>query len=801
MDLNVRPQDLPALYPLVGRKVRFETLQLHGGTPFKDPTTNAKGIPIYQAAAFTFDSTAQLHELFSVATGGKSNLYTRFGNPTVEAFERRVAVLEGGAAAVAVSSGQAAQFIALTTLARAGDNIVGRSMDHFVIKFRTFAKKFAASSLLYGGTINQFSILLERYGVTVKFAKGNDPASMESLIDDKTKAIYCETISNPRFNVPDIPAIAGVAHRYGIPLVVDNTFGACGFISRPLDLGADILVESATKVRSLLHVILLASTYSNSKWIGGHGTTIGGVIVDSGRFDWSKSTRFPAFNTVFESNGSRCGIDALVGHTYYEASALIIEFGQVLKEKSLTTKIRLEILRDLGACLSPQSAWLLIQGCKWRTEFLPLVETLSLRVERHLSNALALARYLESHPKVAWVSYPGLPSHEDHEIAKRFLKGFGCVLSFGVKGGRGDIIVDNLKLHSHLANLGDVHSLIIHPASVTHGQLTEEERLAAGVTQDMLRGKESLKKLRINAKLSTTQASMLLGLKNVERLELDSASWEVLDILPRWTEGIQRTLTSLTLSMSMDLNYHVLEMTLKHVPRLQGLHVICPNIDHTKILRLVTYTPLLGSLACVVTETAQPPESPLPTPTLVHLRHLALDVRSSFTASSSTPATLLSVLATLKAAFTSITSITLRIRELTIEAGHALMLKLVEDHAATLRRLTFVASGVEMRSISVSLEVLSMPLPMKELLAFANVLASSPTLHTLVDGDGHIAHGSRPALNIRNVRLLMQRVPTLTRIVDDKRLWSRQRDACGQLRVTLERQSVEPSVQWFMPPY
>ncbi|KAG5734532.1 O-acetylhomoserine (thiol)-lyase [Termitomyces sp. T112] len=430
MDLNVKPEDLPTLYPLAGRKVRFETLQLHGGTPFKDPTTNAKGIPIYQAAAFTFDSTAQLSERFSIATEGKSNLYTRIGNPTVEAFEKRVAVLEGGATAVAVASGQAAQFVALTTLARAGDNIV-------------------ASSLLYGGTIHQFRVLLERYGVSVKFAEGNDPVSMESLIDDKTKVIYCETISNPRFNVPNIPVIAEVAHRYGIPLVVDNTFGACGFIARPLDLGADILVESATK------------------WIGGHGTTIGGVIVDGGRFDWSKSTRFPAFNTVAESNGSRFGIDALVGHTVYE----------VLKEKTLTTIIRLEILRDLGACLAPQSAWLLIQG----------LETLSLRVERHLSNALALARYLESHPKVAWVSYPGLPSHEDHEIAKRLLKGFGCVLSFGVKGGRGDIVVDNLKLHSHLANLGDVHSLIIHPASVTHGQLTEEERLAAGVPQDMLR--------------------------------------------------------------------------------------------------------------------------------------------------------------------------------------------------------------------------------------------------------------------------------------------------------------------------
>ncbi|KAG6914493.1 hypothetical protein DXG01_016954, partial [Tephrocybe rancida] len=354
----------------------------------------------------------------------------RIGNPTVEAFEKRVAVLEGGAFAVGVGSGQAAQFIALTTLARSGENIV-------------------ASSLLYGGTYNQFSILFERYGVSVKFANGNDLASIEALIDDKTRAIFCESISNPRYNICDMPLIAEVAHRHGLPLVVDNTFGACGFIARPLDMGADIVVASATK------------------WIGGHGTTIGGVIVDSGRFDWSKSARFPAFNTVIKGT-SRAGLDGLVGRTYYE----------VLREKTFTTKLRFEILRDLGACLSPQAAWLLIQG----------LETLSLRIERHLFNTLALAKYLEAHPKVSWVSYPGLPSHEDHEIAKRLLNGkFGCVLSLGVKGGKGRDLVDKLKLHSHLANLGDVHSLIIHPASTTHGQLTEEERQAAGVTQDMLR--------------------------------------------------------------------------------------------------------------------------------------------------------------------------------------------------------------------------------------------------------------------------------------------------------------------------
>ncbi|KAG6914492.1 hypothetical protein DXG01_016953 [Tephrocybe rancida] len=431
MDINISPENLPAFYPLTGRKLRSHTTQLHGGTPCKDPATNAKTIPIYPSAAFVFDSSAHSDALFDISSNGQANMYSRIGNPTVDAFEKRAAALEGGAHAIGVGSGQAAQFLALTTLARSGENIV-------------------ASSLLYGGTHHQMSVLFERYGILVKFADGNDPVSMESLIDDKTRAVYCETISNPRYNVPDMPVIAEVAHRHGLPLVVDNTFGACGFIARPFEMGADIVVESATK------------------WIGGHGTTLGGVIIDSGKFDWSKSTRFPAFNTVIQSTESRAGIDALVGHTFYE----------VLKDRAFTTQARFEILRDVGACLSPQAAWLLIQG----------LETLSLRIERHLSNAMAVAKYLDAHPKVAWVLYPGLPSHPDHEIAKRLLKGkFGCVLSFGVKGGRGRKLVDKLKLHSHLANLGDVHSLIIHPASTTHGQLTEAARQAAGVTQDMLR--------------------------------------------------------------------------------------------------------------------------------------------------------------------------------------------------------------------------------------------------------------------------------------------------------------------------
>ncbi|KAG6908406.1 hypothetical protein DXG01_004767 [Tephrocybe rancida] len=430
MEYNVKAEKMTDLYPLRDRDLKFETIQLHGGTPYKDPATNAKAIPIYQTTSFVFDSSAQGASLFDISTvGGKANIYTRIGNPTVDAFEKRVAALEGGVAAVAAASGQAAQFMALTCLARSGENIV-------------------SSSYIYGGTHNQLKVLFERYGIITKFAKGDSPEAMEALIDENTRALYCESIGNPRYNVPNVPLLAEVAHRHGIPLVMDNTFGACGSISRPLDLGADIIVQSATK------------------WIGGHGTTIGGVIVDSGRFDWSKAPKFPYYTKVI--TGAEGWIGAkMIGSTFWDT----------FKEKSFTTRVRFDILRDLGACLAPQSAWLLIQG----------LETLSLRIERHQSNAMTLARYLDAHPKVAWVSYLGLPSHEYHETATKLLKGYGCVLSFGVKGGRGDIVVDNLKLHSSLANVGDVHSLVIHPASTTHSMLTEAERIAAGVTQDLLR--------------------------------------------------------------------------------------------------------------------------------------------------------------------------------------------------------------------------------------------------------------------------------------------------------------------------
>ncbi|GLB38842.1 putative O-acetylhomoserine ami [Lyophyllum shimeji] len=431
MQYNLKQENFADFFPLRDRKLRFETLQLHAGAPHKDPATNAKAVPIYQTASFVFDHDAQGAALFDGerSTDGNSNIYTRLGNPTVDVFEKRVAALEGGIAAVATSSGQAASFMALTCLANCGDNVV-------------------STSYIYGGSRNQLKVLFSRYGITTKFAQGDSPEALGALIDEKTKALFVESIGNPQCNIPDIPALAELAHSHGIPLVVDNTFGACGAVARPLDLGADIVVESATK------------------WLSGHGTTMGGVIVDSGRFDWARSTKFPAFTTPIEGDGGWFGIN-LVGHTWWD----------LLKEKAFTTKLRYELLRDLGACLAPQSAWNLLQG----------LETLSLRMDRHLSNAMALAKYLETHPKVAWVLYLGLPSHPYHETAKRLLNGYGGSLSFGVKGGRGDIVCRHLKLHSAIPNFGSIYSCAIHPASTTHAMLREEDRIAQGITQDLIR--------------------------------------------------------------------------------------------------------------------------------------------------------------------------------------------------------------------------------------------------------------------------------------------------------------------------
>ncbi|HTY00626.1 MAG TPA: O-acetylhomoserine aminocarboxypropyltransferase/cysteine synthase [Bacteroidota bacterium] len=409
------------------RNYRFETLQLHAGQ-VADPTTGARAVPIYQTSSYNFQNAEHAASLFALQQFG--NIYTRIMNPTTDVFEQRMAALEGGAAALAVSSGQAAQFIAISTLAEAGDNIV-------------------STSLLYGGTFNQFKVTLPRLGINVKFVDGDDPKDFRKLIDAKTKALYVESIGNPRLNVPDLSALATLAHEHRIPLVVDNTFGAGGYLARPIDFGADIVVHSATK------------------WIGGHGTSIGGVIIDSGRFDWGNG-KFPLFTQP--SPGYH-------GLNFWETFGAKSQFGNI----AFIIRARVEQLRDLGPALSPFNAFLFLQG----------LETLSLRVERHCQNALALARWLKKHPLVEWVSYPGLEDHPYHENAKKYLrKGmFGGILVFGIKGGReaGKKLIDNLKLSSLLANVGDAKTLVIHPASTTHQQLSEKEQLESGVTPELVR--------------------------------------------------------------------------------------------------------------------------------------------------------------------------------------------------------------------------------------------------------------------------------------------------------------------------
>lgn len=405
---------------------RFETLQVHAGQA-PAPGTNARAVPIYQTTSYTFDSSEHGANLFALKQFG--NIYSRIMNPTVDVFEQRIAALEGGVAAVATSSGQAAQFLAITNLAQAGDNIV-------------------STSSLYGGTYNQFKVTLPRLGIGVKFVQGDNPADFERAIDANTKAIYVETIGNPSFNIPDFEALAKIAHANGIPLIVDNTFGAGGYLSRPIDFGADVVVESATK------------------WIGGHGTSIGGVIVDAGTFNWGNG-KFPLFS---EPSPGYHGLN------FWEVFGSNGPFGNI----AFAIRARVEGLRDIGASQSPFNAFLLLQG----------LETLSLRVQRHVDNALALAQWLQTQPQVAWVSYPGLAEHPHHELAKKYLRhGFGGVLTFGVKGGASAAtrVIDGLKLASHLANVGDAKTLVIHPAGTTHQQLSEAEQRASGVTPDLIR--------------------------------------------------------------------------------------------------------------------------------------------------------------------------------------------------------------------------------------------------------------------------------------------------------------------------
>jgi O-acetylhomoserine (thiol)-lyase len=385
-------------------------------------------VPIYQTTSYTFNDAEHAANLFALKEFG--NIYTRIMNPTTDVFEKRIAALEGGVAALATSSGQAAQLLTITTIAQAGENIV-------------------STSLLYGGTYNQFKVTFPRLGINVKFVEGDNPEDFERLIDDKTKALYIETIGNPRLNIPDFEAIAKVAHDRGIPLIVDNTFGAAGFLSSPIKHGADIIVESATK------------------WIGGHGTSIGGVIVDSGNFDWGNG-KFPVFTEP---------APGYHGLNFNEVFGKGSQFGNI----AFIIKARVEGLRDLGPCLSPFNAFLLIQG----------LETLSLRVERHGENAIKLAKWLEANELVDWVWYPGLESHPYHNNAKKYLNRglFGSILSFGIKGGieAGKKFINNVELASLLANVGDAKTLVIHPASTTHQQLSDDEQKDSGVLPEQIR--------------------------------------------------------------------------------------------------------------------------------------------------------------------------------------------------------------------------------------------------------------------------------------------------------------------------
>jgi len=408
------------------RKLHFETLQLHAGQQ-PDPTTNSRAVPIYQTSSYVFNNAEHGANLFALKEFG--NIYTRIMNPTNDVFEKRIAALENGVAGLATASGQAAQFIALNNILQAGDN-------------------FVSTSFLYGGTYNQFKVAFKRLGIDVRFADGDKVESFEKLIDKNTKAIYLETIGNPEFNVPDFDAFAILAKKHDLPLIVDNTFGAGGYLFQPIDYGANVITHSATK------------------WIGGHGTSIGGAIVDGGNFNWGNG-KFPQFTEPSEGYH---------GLKFWDIFGSGGPFGNI----AFIIRARVEGLRDFGPALSPFNSFLLIQG----------METLSLRVQRTVDNALELAHWLEKHPNVEKVNYPGLQSSPYHTLAKKYLKnGFGGVLTFRVKAGKekASKLIENLELISHLANVGDAKSLIIHPASTTHQQLSDEEQLASGVFPNMLR--------------------------------------------------------------------------------------------------------------------------------------------------------------------------------------------------------------------------------------------------------------------------------------------------------------------------
>lgn len=402
------------------RNFKFETLQVHGGQE-ADPTTGSRAVPIYQTSSYVFRDVEHAANLFALKEPG--NIYTRIMNPTTDVLEKRIALLEGGVGALAVASGSAAVTYAIQNIAGVGDEIV-------------------SASTLYGGTYNLFKVTLPKFGITTRFVDPSDLSNFEAAITEKTKALYVESIGNPGINIIDIEKLSKIAHAHGVPLIVDNTF-ATPYLFRPFDHGADIIVHSATK------------------FIGGHGSSIGGLIIDSGAFDWQASGRFPGLTTPDES---------------YHG----IRYAQDVGPAAYITKARVQLLRDTGACLSPFNAFLFLQG----------LETLSLRVERHVSNTIKIAKYLDAHPAVAWVKYPGLESSDQFDLAtKYFPKGVGSIFTFGIKGGlnAGVKFIEALKLFSLLANVADAKSLVIHPASTTHAQLSGEDLIKSGVTEDLIR--------------------------------------------------------------------------------------------------------------------------------------------------------------------------------------------------------------------------------------------------------------------------------------------------------------------------
>lgn len=406
-------------------KRNLDTLAVHAGQETPDPTTGSRAVPIYQTSSYVFKSTEHAANLFALKELG--NIYTRIMNPTTDVFEKRVAAIEGGTAALAVASGQAAETLALLGITQVSDEIV-------------------AANNLYGGTYQLFHYTFPKLGRTVKFVDSSKPNEFKKAITSKTRAIYAETIGNPKLNVPDFEAIANIAHDNGIPFIIDNTVGV-GLV-RPIDYGADIIVLSATK------------------YIGGHGTSIGGVIVDSGKFNWNNG-KFPEFT---EPDPSYHGVK------YWDAFGNFPELGNA----AFVFKVRVQLLRDIGAALSPFNAFLFLQG----------LETLPLRQRKHSENALKVATFLKEHPLVSWVNYPGLPDNPNHRVAARYLKnGFGGIVGFGIKGGlnAGKKFIESVNLFSHVANIGDAKSLVIHPASTTHQQLTKEEQTATGVTEDYIR--------------------------------------------------------------------------------------------------------------------------------------------------------------------------------------------------------------------------------------------------------------------------------------------------------------------------